>query len=198
MEVNRSPRCWQVPLGALWVLSLLWTSVPAHGQLIRAGLSAAVLSFVDAASGRVEVVRHWPNAPADFDVYPYVPYFWGGCPGPGAVMMLLTAPASPDIPQSSMSDDAIAAAIGNQLSAAVRRVASAPFDTSELQRLVSGIRSPGEPIFEAAKLLGPRIANLTTYERNGYAVFAFILWQGWRCGVIVRAVPEGYGIPFVR
>lgn len=172
--------------------------IPARGQLIPAGRSTAVLSFVDAASGRVEVVRHWPNSPADVDVYPYVPYFWSGCPGPGAVMMLVTAPGSPNVAPASVSDDAIAAAIGDRLSAAVRRVANTPFDTSELQRLVSGVRAPGDPIVEAAKSLVSRIADLTTYERNGYAVFAFILWQGWRCGVIIRAVPEGYGIPFVR
>ena len=110
----------------------------------------------------------------------------------------MTAPAIPDIAQSSVSENAIAASIGNRLSAAIRRMANTPLDTSELQRLVSGVRAPGELIFEAAKSLLPRIADLTTYERDGYAVFAFILWQGWRCGVIIRAVPEGYGIPFVR
>lgn len=198
MAVNGSARCRQAMLGTTLVACLLWASVPARGQLIPAGRSAAVLSFVDAASGKVEIVRHWPDSPVDVDVYPYVPYFWGGCPGPGAVMMLVTAPASSDIAQSSVFDSAIAAAIGDRLSAAVRRVARAPFDTSELQRLVSGVRAPGEPIFEAAKSLVPRIAGLTSYERDGYAVFAFILWQGWRCGVIIRAVPEGYGIPFVR
>ena len=198
MAVNGSACCRQVVLGATLVLCLLWTSVPARGQVIPAGLSAAVLSFVDAASGRVEVVRHWPDSPVDVDVYPYVPYFWGGCPGLGAVMMLVTAPATLAHAPSSVSDDAIAAAVGGQLSAALRRAANSPFDTSELLRLISGVRAPGEPIFEAAKSLIPRIADLATYERDGYAVFAFILWQGWRCGVIIRAVPEGYGIPFVR
>jgi hypothetical protein len=46
-----------------------------------AGSTGAVLSMVDAAAGRVEVVRRWPGAPSDVGVYPFVPYFWDGCPG---------------------------------------------------------------------------------------------------------------------
>ncbi|HET7266097.1 MAG TPA: hypothetical protein VFL28_15650 [bacterium] len=177
---------------------LVWTPVSARGQLIPAGFSAAVLSFVDAAAGRVEVVRHWPDAPVDVSVYPYVPYFWSGCPGVGAVMILVTAPGRIDHGSSVVPDDPIAVAAGNRLAEAVRRGSMGPVDTPELRQVVSGLRAPGDPIFEAAKSLAPAIADLRTYERRGYAVFAFVVWQGWRCGVVVRAVPEGYGIPFVR
>lgn len=44
----------------------------------------------------------------------------------------------------------------------------------------------------------PWIADLSTYERLGYAVFLFVHWEGVRCVVTLRAVPEGYGIPYVR
>ena len=173
---------------------------PGRSQASPAGLTAAVLSFVDAAAGRLEVVRHWPQAPVDVDVFPFVPYFWNGCPGPGAIMILVTAPGtavslfppdSPDVVRTRW--------IGTRLEAAIRTALRGDLsEPAELWRLVSGVRTPGDPIFEAAKALTPQIADLGTYERRGYAVFAFITWQGWRCGVTLRTVPEGYGIPFVR
>ena len=196
--MNRHAYRRRAVVGAALAAYLAWTPLVAHGQLIPAGYSAAILSFVDAAAGRVEVVRHWPDSPTDVDIYPYVPYFWGGCPGPGAIMILVTAPGNAGVGPAPVSADLIAAVTGNRLAAAVRRAPRAPSDTAELRQLVSGARAPGDPIFEAAKSLAPEIADLGTYERRGYAVFAFIVWQGWRCGVVVRAVPEGYGIPFVR
>jgi hypothetical protein len=67
-----------------------------------------------------------------------------------------------------------------------------------LRRLASSLRTPGDPAVETVKALLPLVADLGTYERRGYAVFAFVVWQGWHCGVTLRAVPEGYGIPFVQ
>jgi len=48
------------------------------------------------------------------------------------------------------------------------------------------------------KAAAPWLSDLSSYERWGYAVFLFIHWEGVRCVLTLRAVPEGYGIPFVR
>lgn len=169
---------------------------PVRGQIHPAGSTAAVLSFVDGAAGRVEIVRHWPEAPVDVDVYPFVPYFWDGCPGPGAVMILVTgspAPSPIEVRLTRLRE------IVARLSAVVREAGrrEAP-EGDDLLPLSASLSTPGDPFLESAKTWAPRIADLRTYERAGYAVFAFITWQGWRCGVTFRAVPEGYGIPFVR
>ena len=74
---GRKRRPWLFIASAVFAM----TALPAWAQPIPAGATAAVLSFIDAASGRVEVVRHWPAAPHDVDVYPFVAYLWGGCPG---------------------------------------------------------------------------------------------------------------------
>ncbi len=53
----------------------------SRGASEEAGRTSAVLSFIDATAGRVEIVRHWPEAPSDVMIYPFVPYFWDACPG---------------------------------------------------------------------------------------------------------------------
>jgi hypothetical protein len=159
-----------------------------------------VLSFIDAADGYVEVVRHWPQAPVDVEVYPFVPYFWGGCPGPGAVMMLLTAlPVPPGAIAARATEHERLQVLGANLAAGVATASGGrQRGIDELRELASRLRTPGDPITEALKAILPLVADLGSYERRGYAVFAFTVWQGWRCGVTLRAVPEGYGIPFVR
>jgi hypothetical protein len=159
----------------------------SEGQPRPAGSTAAVLSFIDAAAGRVEVVRHWPAAPVDVDVYPFVPYPWTACPGPGALMMLVAGPGvGPPVA------DRIAGAL--RLAGAVRPAAPG---AQELLRIAAGLLTPGDPVEEALKSAAPWISDLGTYERLGYAVFLFIHWQGVRCGVTLTTVPEGYAIPFV-
>ncbi len=167
---------------------LLLPSSPSSGQPIPAGGSAAVLSFIDAGAGRVEVVRHWPWASSDVDVFPFIPYFWGGCPGPGAIMMLVTAPGSgpPLIAR-------IAQGLGSR-----PRGSNTPRPDQEIAQIVAALRTPGNPAWEALVAATPWISDLATYERLGYAVFLFIHWQGIRCAVTFKAVPEGYGIPFVE
>ena len=160
---------------------------PAGAQPIPAGATAAVLSFIDAAAGRVEIVRHWPAMPNDVDVYPFVAYLWGGCPGPGAVMMLVTAPGS---------GSSLAGRIAQGLERA-SRLSVARAQAAEIARIAAALRTPGDPTVEAIKSVVPWVADLYTYERLGYAVFLFIHWTGVGCGITLRAVPEGYGIPLV-
>jgi hypothetical protein len=145
-----------------------------------------VLSFVDAAAGGVEVVRHWPGSASETMIRPFVPYFWDGCPGPGAIMMLITGP--PGLAPG-------AGKIGKALQAPPPR--DAPIQAA-IARVIENLRTPGTPDVEALKAAAPWVSDLTSYEKWGYAVFLFIHWEGIRCVVTVRAVPEGYGIPFVR
>ena len=161
------------------------TALPVGAQSIPAGATAAVLSFIDAAAGRVEVVRHWPAAPNDVDVYPFVAYLWRGCPAPGAVMMLVTAAGS---------GPPLAGRVAQGLE---RAWSASPARSAEIARTAAALRTPGDPLVEAIKSAAPWISDLSTYERLGYAVFLFIHWTGTGCGITIRAVPEGYGIPFV-
>jgi hypothetical protein len=156
-----------------------------HGAPDPAGTTAAVLSMVDAAGGRIEVVRHWPGAPSDVEVFPFVPYFWDGCPGPGAIMMLVTGPSA--LPPAIQIAGALAAHLPRDQQG-----------RAELERIIGAFRTPGDPTAEALKAAAPWVSDLATYEKGGYAVFLFIHRQGLRCTVTVRAVPEGYGIPYVR
>lgn len=180
---GRKCRPWLFSVAILFAGNAL----PAGAPPIPAGGSAAVLSFIDAAAGRVEVVRHWPAAPNDVDVYPFVPYLWGGCPGRGAVMMLVTgAGLGPPL----------AGRVAQGLERA-SRLSVVPAQAAEVARIAALLRTPGDPISEAIKAAAPWISDLFTYERLGYAVFLFVHWTGAGCGVTLRAVPEGYGIPFV-
>jgi len=170
------------------VLFLPLAGGPSSAQLIPAGESAAVLSFIDAAAGRVEVVRHWPRASADVDVYPFIPYPWGGCPGPGSIMVLVTGPGS--VPFLALR---IAQTLARRT-----RTSGHPLGALETARIAVALRTPGDPAAEALKAALPWISDLGTYERLGYAVFLFIHQQGIYCAVTFTAVPEGYGIPFVE
>lgn len=162
------------------------TAVAASVAALPAGATGATLSFVDAASGAVEVVRHWPGAPADVAVLPFVPYFWDGCPGDGAIMMLLTGPPAAD---------ALGRRAAAVLEAAGLRAGAA---ADALARITASLRTPGSPAVESLKATAPWVSDLATYEREGYAVFLFVRWTGMACAVTVQAVPEGYGIPYIR
>ena len=152
---------------------------------MAAGTTQAVLSFVDAASGGVEVVRHWPQAPVEVTVRPMVPYLWDGCPGAGAIMMLLTGPAAGGLAEQAVAT--LSSVQARELNAA-----------ASLAQIAARLRTPGDPANEAIKSEAPLVGDLETYERRGYAVFLFVRWAGARCAVIVESVPEGYGIPYVR
>ena len=183
MTRGREDRSWLLIAAAAFASITL----PVGAQPIPAGATSAVLSFIDAAAGRVEVVRHWPATPNDVDVYPFVAYPWGGCPGPGAVMMLVTGPGVGPL---------LAGRIAQGLERA-SRLSVAPARAAEIARIAVALRTPGDPLVEAIKSAGPLVSDLYTYERLGYAVFLFIHWTGVACRVTLRAVPEGYGIPFV-
>jgi hypothetical protein len=177
-----------VLIGACCAVAVASTTPPpryADAAVLAAGTTAAVLSFVDAASDDIEVVRHWPQAPTDVVLRPMVPYFWDGCPGPGAILILLSAPAGNDVASRA---------------AAMLSTARAPdaFAAGALAELAAELRTPGDPAFEAIKAAAPLIGSLDAYERAGYAVFLFVRWTGTRCAAAVEAVPEGYGIPYVR
>jgi hypothetical protein len=68
----------------------------------------------------------------------------------------------------------------------------------EIARIIQGLRTPGDPAQEMLKAAAPWVSDLASYERGGYAIFLFVHWQGLWCTITVRAVPEGYGVPFVR
>jgi len=68
-------------VGTAAVLASVTGFSPGRGASEEVGRTSAVLSFIDAEAGGVEVVRHWPEAPSDVTVYPFVPYFWDACPG---------------------------------------------------------------------------------------------------------------------
>jgi len=180
------------------MLCAAWPGPAALGP-VPAGSTGAVLSFIDAAAGRVEVVRHWPEAPGDVDVYPFVPYFWDGCAGPGAILMLVAGPVPPIGPGPRPPLPAATRTLGFLLADALRPQAGTDAgELAALRQLAASLRTPGDSLRAAVASLAAPIADLDSYERHGYAVFAFFTWQGWRCGVTLRAVPEGYGIPFVR
>ncbi|HXX37726.1 MAG TPA: hypothetical protein VEP50_06165 [bacterium] len=182
-----------IATGALWLAGITpsefrWPSRPraTTAAALPAGTTAAVLSFVDAASNAVEVVRHWPAAPEDVMLSPYVPYFWDGCPGAGAIIMLITGPPAAD---------ALARGVAVALEAGASRRGAL---SEALARIIAALRTPGSVTAETLKTAAPFVSDLAEYERDGYAVFLFVRWTGTWCSVAVQAVPEGYGIPFIR
>jgi hypothetical protein len=115
------------------------------------------------------------------------------------MMLLTTPPLSPGAIAARATEHERLQVLSARLAAGVATASGGPESAiDELRQLASRLRTPGDPIVEALKVLLPLVADLGSYERRGYAVFAFTMWQGWRCGVTLRAVPEGYGIPFVR
>jgi len=89
----------------------------------------------------------------------------------------------------------IAARIAEALEAGPSRN---PSGRAAIARVIDRLRTPGDPAVEMLKAAAPWLSDLSSYERWGYAVFLFIHWEGVRCVLTLRAVPEGYGIPFVR
>ena len=185
---------------------------PGHAQF-PAGSTNAVLSFIDAAGNHVSVNRHWPGAPQDTEVFPFVPYSWDGCLPfqQGALMLLLTGPGVP--PPSVSSEDylaqytgAIAQTAASALSGSLAQLPAGQASMN-LQQIVADLTIPGTPANEALKAAAPFINTLNAYEDYGYAVFMFIRWKmisvlGFPvptpCDQVdITSVPEGYGIPFV-
>jgi hypothetical protein len=187
LVAGRGAQAWWTLLGGVMVLGGALVCAPeGRGAPAPAGTTAAVLSFIDASAGRVEIARHWPGATSDVDVSPFIPYFWNSCPGPGAIMMLVTNPAG-----GQPLPERIAGALEG-------RITDPGPSRTEIMRIIRALRTPGDPTEEALKASTPWVSDLATYERRGYAVFLFIHWQGIWCGVSVHVVPEGYGIPFVQ
>jgi hypothetical protein len=89
----------------------------------------------------------------------------------------------------------------DRLVSVLTRLATVPSESrgaTEIGRIAAALRSPGNQAQEALKTLVPWTSDLRTYERRGYVVFLFIHWQGLRCVATLKAVPEGYAIPFVQ
>jgi hypothetical protein len=199
-------------------LALAGPAAPAQAPL-PAGTTEAVLSYVDAAGGHVSVVRHWhgPGTGQDTQVYPMTPYWWDGCLPfqAGALMFLVTSPvgyAPPGLVGSSAYAGQVASRLGQALGARLQAASGqVPPDQGQaqqnLQRLAAELVTPGDPAYEALKAVSGQVNSLSAYEDYGYAVFMFIRWT-WvyvpfpvpvPCAKIdFRAVPEGYGIPFVN
>ncbi len=184
--------------------------VAASGSSLQAarppGSTNAVLSAV--LDGVAEVVRHWPGRPRDVVVRPWEPVFWDDClPGRGAIMVLVTAPI--DIPPVwAMANPSYfdpERAVAPVFEAVLRRTASvvSRIDDEEVRRNIARSFLPGQVAYEALKsALATEIRSMAVYEKYGYAVFMFIRSRGWLpweiCRVTYEAVPEGYGIPYVR
>jgi hypothetical protein len=166
-----------------------------------AGSTNAVLSFIDAAGDHVDVNRHWPASPQEFQVYPFVPYFWHSClPGDGAIVMLLIGPGY--APPFGTSADAYTRQYLASLGASIARgFSQTPQADANLQAVIRGMVTPGDPAYESLKAVVMQVNDLAHYESYGYATFLFIRWK-WDlptpgCRMDVITVPEGYGIPYV-
>ena len=97
-----------------------------------------------------------------------------------------------------LSGPSVGNSLGVRAAAALESAASPAAVSDVLTRIIAALRTPGTPASESLKAAAPRVSDLMTYEREGYAVFLFVRWTGVSCAVTVRAVPEGYGIPFVH
>lgn len=207
---------WLIASVAIAILMLATPSVPVAAQL-PAGTTKAVLSYVDAADGYVSVVRHWHGAGGqDVQVFPYTPYFWDGCLPfqNGALMFLLVSPVGyppPGLSSSGAYTSQYLAKLGQTAGAALAQAQAAlPAEQAQakqnLQQIIGGLVTPGDPAYEALKAALGTVNSLPTYEDYGYATFMFLRWK-WvyvpfpvpvPCAQIdIRSVPEGYGMPFV-
>lgn len=183
---------------------LVFHEVPVSAQM-PAGTTNAIVSFIDAAGGRVSVLRHWHGAGGqDTQVYPYTPYLWNSClPGDGAIMILLTSPVGyppPGLKSAETYTSQYVNAVARQAAQGLQQSPQAQTD-AQLKRIISGLVTPGDPAYEALKAGVGSVNSLSAYEDYGYATFMFVKWE-WRwpfpgCYSTVTTVPEGYGIPFV-
>jgi hypothetical protein len=186
---------------SLWICAAA-AAAPALGAF-PAGGTNAVLSFVDSAGNHVILVRHWPGAPQDVQVFPFTPYFWNSClPGDGAILMLVVGPAY--TPPAGTSAEEYT----RQYLASLSRVIAGGLEPASQGRngalfrsVIAGITTPGDPAYEQLKVALLSVNDLAHYESYGYAVF--LLWH-WKwvlpvpgCYPDVVTVPEGYGVPLV-
>ncbi len=193
----------------LVMVVFLAMGAPAAAAPYPPGSTNALVSYVDGASGFVEVRRHWPWGPRDVQVVPYRLYFWNTClPGDGAILILLTSPLdfpppwaplsayySPSTEPAQFVQTYVLGRLG-QLGQAIGPTQPA------LARALTQAVTPGTVSYEAVKAAWPYVTSLRTYERYGFATFLLIRWE-WRfpfpgCYARVVSVPEGYGIPDVR
>jgi hypothetical protein len=183
---------------------LLVAAVGTARAQYPAGTTNAVLSFIDAVGSHVSVLRHWHGVGGqDTQVYPFTPYFWNSClPGDGAILILLTSPVgypSPGLTSAEAYTSRYLGALGQQIAQGLQQGQTR--NDMQLQRIITGVTTPGNPAYEALKAAVASVNSLSAYESYGYATFMFIKWE-WRwpfpgCYPTVTTVPEGYGIPFV-
>lgn len=186
------------------VALLAFHEAPVSAQM-PAGTTNAVLSFIDAAGGHVSVLRHWHGAGGqDTQVYPFTPYFWDSClPGGGAIMILLTTPVgypAPGLKSAEAYTSQYVSAVGQQVAQGLQQTPQAQND-AQLKRIIAGVVTPGDPVYEALKAGIGTVNSLSAYQDYGYASFMMMKWE-WRwpfpgCYSTITTVPEGYGIPFV-
>lgn len=185
---------------------------------LPAATTNAVLSYVDAAGGHVSIVRHWrgPGTGQDTQVVPFTGYMWDGCLPfqDGALMVLVTTPVGyppPGLTSAEAYTTQYLTRLGHALRSSVATSAAQlaqgqPTARQNLQQIGSSLETPGDPAYELIKAVLGQINSLSAYEDYGYAVFMFIRWK-WvytpfpvpaPCSQVdFRAVPEGYGVPFV-
>jgi len=173
---------------------------PGNAQY-PAGSTNGVLSFIDAAGNHVEVNRHWPTSAQEVQVYPFVPYFWHSClPGDGAIVMLLIGPGY--APPFGTSADAYTRQYLASLGVSIARgFSQAPQADTNLQAVIRGMVTPGDPAYESLKAAVMQVNDLAHYESYGYATFLFIRWR-WDvpipgCHTDVITIAEGYGVPYI-